>query len=197
MLHKSTLLPLTAGALFLLVMAGILAYSSAHPPEAYTRVIEAHQTHLEELARNPLLRTTAAQATIVNQSLTQPEVERLDRQWRDADGVHEAAQALQENETAYILAAFQEQHPIFIEIFLTDAHGLNIAQTNKTSDYYQADEEWWQRSFNNGSGHLYMGATEYDDSARSWSIPLYAPIYHDDGQVVGIIKAVLDTEQIR
>ena len=35
-------------------------------------------------------------------------------------------------------------HVVFPEIFITDRYGANVAQTNRTSDYRQNDEEWWQ-----------------------------------------------------
>ena len=35
---------------------------------------------------------------------------------------------------------------------LTDAKGAVIAATNKTSDYFQADERWWEEAYNNGKG---------------------------------------------
>ncbi|MFA5337650.1 MAG: hypothetical protein WC330_04900, partial [Candidatus Omnitrophota bacterium] len=38
----------------------------------------------------------------------------------------------------------KDGYQVFAEIFITNKYGANIAQNHKTSDYYQADEEWWQ-----------------------------------------------------
>ena len=41
-------------------------------------------------------------------------------------------------------------HKVYGEVFITNKHGANIAQTGKTSDYRQDDEEWWQSAKNDG-----------------------------------------------
>jgi len=38
--------------------------------------------------------------------------------------------------------------PSIAEIFMTDKYGGLVAASNRTTDFYQADEEWWQKSFN-------------------------------------------------
>jgi len=44
------------------------------------------------------------------------------------------------------LRAFRELYPYHIEVFVTDAKGALVAATNRTSDYYQGDETWWQNT---------------------------------------------------
>ena len=46
-------------------------------------------------------------------------------------------------------AAFYEEkagYKVFPEIFVTNKYGALVAATGKTSDYLQADEEWWQKA---------------------------------------------------
>jgi len=64
--------------------------------------------------------------------------------------------------------------------------------TNKTSDYYQADEQWWQKSYNEGKGRSFHSKVEYDKSAGFWGIALYVPIYDRQQEMIGIIKAFLE-----
>jgi hypothetical protein len=40
----------------------------------------------------------------------------------------------------------------FAEVMVTDATGRLVAATNKTSDYYQADEAWWQNCYDGERG---------------------------------------------
>ena len=102
-----------------------------------------------------------------------------------------------ENETAQILTVFQENNPEFPEIFVTDKVGLNVGQTNKTSDYYQADEDWWVKAYNNGTGKTYYGEIEYDESSKSESIALYNPVFNSQREVVGVFKAVLSLSALQ
>jgi hypothetical protein len=91
------------------------------------------------------------------------------------------------------LLIFQEQNSGFKELFVTDMKGLNVGETNKTSDFLQADEAWWVGAFALGSGHAYWGDVEYDESARSESIPLYVPVMDASAsRAIGVLKAVYD-----
>ena len=77
-------------------------------------------------------------------------------------------QELQSNELAEELKEeieFYEgkyDYKVFVEIFVTNKYGVNIAQSQRTSDYYQADEEWWQEAKKNG---LFVDDVGYDESA--------------------------------
>ena len=93
---------------------------------------------------------------------------------------------------------FQEAHDGFPEIFVTDRHGLIVAQTNKTSDYNQADEDWWTRTFGDGAGQTHHGPIEYDESAQAEAISIYVPVV-DPGskKTIGVMKAVCDITAIK
>jgi len=38
----------------------------------------------------------------------------------------------------------------FAELFLTNEYGANVAQSGRTTDYRQDDEDWWQKAKVNG-----------------------------------------------
>ena len=81
----------------------------------------------------------------------------------------------------------QARQPRFSEVMITDAFGRLVAATNKTSDYYQADEQWWQDCYAEGRGRVFLSDIAWDDSALNTDgIPgslvanLCLPIYADD-----------------
>jgi len=84
-------------------------------------------------------------------------------------------------------------YKVFGEIFLTNKYGANIAQTGKTSDYYQADEEWWQNAKEKGA---YVGDVEYDKSAGVYSLDICTRIEDEDKEFLGVTKAALNIEEI-
>lgn len=107
-------------------------------------------------------------------------------------------EGLMANPCAETLMAFQEMNPEFVEIFVTDRFGMNVCQTNVTTDYFQADEKWWADTFDHGRGRLSHGAVEYDESAFSEVISIYLPIWNaEKTQVVGVAKAVADIIYIK
>lgn len=84
-------------------------------------------------------------------------------------------------------------YDVFPEVFVTNKYGANVAQTGRTSDYYQADEKWWQKAKEQGS---YVEDVKYDESAGVHSLTLSARIDDENGNFLGIIKAVYDIKDI-
>jgi len=74
------------------------------------------------------------------------------------------------------------------EIFITNRYGANVAQTGKTSDYRQDDEKWWQVAKNKG---LYVSDVEFDESVGTHAISVGIRIENDDGEFMGVMKAVI------
>ena len=81
----------------------------------------------------------------------------------------------------------------FVEVFVTNKYGVNVAQTQKTSDYFQADEVWWQKAREDG---LFIGDIAYDESSGVYSTDISIRIDDAEGNFSGIIKAVLNIEEV-
>ena len=75
----------------------------------------------------------------------------------------------------------------FPEIFVTNSYGANVAQTGKTSDYYQSDEGWW---FKGKDESVYVGSIEWDQSADIYASDIVIKIEDKSGNFIGILKAV-------
>ncbi|MEE9185320.1 MAG: methyl-accepting chemotaxis protein, partial [Acidimicrobiia bacterium] len=78
----------------------------------------------------------------------------------------------------------------FAEIFFTERNGFNVEATNRTSDFVQSDEVWWQRAMADGS---FQGDPATDVSAGlvalGYSVAITDP---GDGARLGVIKGVID-----
>ena len=82
---------------------------------------------------------------------------------------------------------------VYGEIFFTNAYGANVAQTDKTTDYRQDDESWWQQADKNG---VYVGKIEVDNSSGFSSFAISKSIQDKNGNFVGVIKAVTNIQQV-
>ena len=150
------------------------------------------------LVSNPLIIEEVKKANESHEGITPEEIEELDQKWRTSDGIDDFIRPFLMNDVAEKLLLFQEENLGFSEIFITDEIGLNVGQTNKTTDYYQADEEWWIEAYNSGEGMMSHGSIEFDESAQAEAISLYVPIYDPDTQrVIGVTKAVLSIAAIK
>jgi len=81
---------------------------------------------------------------------------------------------------------------VYEEIILTNAFGANVAQTGKTSDYQQDDEQWWLLGKNNG---VYF-ESGYDESAGVQSLDMSVRILDENDRFLGVIKFVINTEKL-
>lgn len=84
-------------------------------------------------------------------------------------------------------------YPVFGEVFITNSFGANVAQSGRTSDYRQNDEEWWIQGKENGS---YLGNIAFDESAGIEAIEICLRVDNDDGEFLGVMKIILNTKDI-
>ena len=101
----------------------------------------------------------------------QAKIDALDKQWRAEVGA--SAKPLIDKVLATAASKFlagkrEGSGGLFSEIFVTDAKGLNVAQSDVTSDYWQGDEAKWQKSFSMGAGAVHLGDVEQDESSQAY-----------------------------
>ena len=188
---------LTAG-FFLLASTG---YSENEIPgfsKELKQVLENKIELLQIIAKDPRIIEKVIISNYNNRDLYLSEILKIDEKWRETEGVDDFIKSFLTNESAQYLIDFQEEHDEFVEIFITDKKGLIVGETNKTSDYYQTDEQWWVKAYNQGTGNTFYGKIEYDESAMAESIPIYIPVI-DPGinKAIGVIKAVCDITAIK
>lgn len=139
------------------------------------------------------------------------ELARLDRLWAqgaegvagvggaEAGGPREAPPEVQktlEHPIVEVLRLVQGYDRRIAEILVTDRHGQLVAATGWVSDFYQADESWWQQARGGEEARVYITRVNYDHSAEVWSVDLCVPIVDRDGRLVGVAKVVLDAGQL-
>jgi methyl-accepting chemotaxis protein len=125
----------------------------------------------------------------------------LDEQWAAAPDSSSLIQNIitedeETNPIASGLHDFKELFPRHAEVFATDKYGALVGSTGRTSDYYQADEDWWQAAWNNGEGAVYIGDPEYDESAGITAVNMAVPVKDEEGEVVGVLRTTLDIREI-
>src|SRR3990172_2607505 len=82
-------------------------------------------------------------------------------------------------------------YKVYGEVFVTNKFGANVAQTGKTSDYKQDDEEWWQSAKRD---NFYMKDIAYDESAGVHSTDISLKIDDEKGNFIGVVKVDLNIE---
>ena len=128
--------------------------------------------------------------------MTLDAIKARDQSWRNEQGIDAEMQAMMESPAAVKMKSLEGTYPYLVELFLMDNQGANVAMTNKTSDYWQGDEDKWTESFNNGKGGLHIGEVEYDESVEADLIQVSIPVADGD-TVVGAMTIGINLNVLR
>ncbi len=135
---------------------------------------------------------------VINQNaekLSLKVIKKRDAKWRATSGVNDFIKSLLENNAAKELLKIEKSKPYFIEIFLMDNQGANVAMTNKTGDYWQGDEAKWQESYKGGVGALHVGKVEFDESVQAYLVQVSVPVM-DNGKAIGAITLGINLDEL-
>ncbi|MCB0004857.1 MAG: GAF domain-containing protein [Anaerolineales bacterium] len=135
------------------------------------------------------------------ESAATAQIQQIDRAWATAANEDPIVQAIISSDEAVnplvaqlqgYLAAF----PTHAEIFVTDRFGATVAATTRPTDYYQADEAWWQTAWNGGVGAIYISEPQWDESAGVTALQIAVPIYdQQSGSVIGIMRSTMKLDE--
>jgi len=113
-------------------------------------------------------------------------VRAIDEAWQRGEDPEGLATSLAKNDCAQALQTLMSANPGFGEAYVTDHQGAIVCMTDRTSDYWQGDEEAWTRAYGGGAGAVVVGKTERDATTGLDVVPISVPI-KSAGQVIGVL----------
>jgi hypothetical protein len=147
------------------------------------------------LARIPQVRNEAIRGS--GRPLDPRAATDMDNAFAALDVKRPAVASLLGTETSKYFADITRQDPIYREILLTDRAGRLVAASNLTSDYTQADEDWWKRVMADPSrGEATVSDVRWDDSAHTFAMEIAVPVPGPDERPVGVLKVVGDVREM-
>lgn len=126
-----------------------------------------------------------------------PQAQALDQQWPDLPETASPVAAVLHNAAVERLQLLSLVDGRRRHVQIANAAGELIAADSKTDDYFQADEDWWQKAWNQGRGRLYISSIATSNGGKGKLAPgekvveMAVPIYDQvDGQrvVIGVLK---------
>jgi len=101
--------------------------------------------------------------------LTHPAIAELDAQWRTE--FDNPQRPLVDSVLSSALSRFLKEKQaqsdgVITEIFVIDAKGLSVGESEITSDYWQGDEAKWQQTFLVGPDVMFIDKVEKDESTQ-------------------------------
>lgn len=134
-----------------------------------------------------------------HKDLTQSNIDKLDTQWRTeakADGDKPLINKVLNNDLSTFLKQVQKKHSAtYTEIFVMDNKGLNVGQSNITSDYWQGDEEKWLETFAKGPDKEHVAPIEKDESTgKSQTQVSFTVTDPETGEAIGAVTVGVNVE---
>lgn len=136
-----------------------------------------------------------------DEALNLQRVQQIEEAWPTLGADNLLLRSVLENPLARRWQTIRRQHPSIAEAIVTDRYGRVVAAPNKTSDYYQADEAWWQAAWNSDEGRTVLGTVEFDSSAGGTgelvlpaAMPIFADMSEEAQKPIGILKASIDAK---
>lgn len=167
--------------LLFLVCAGVTVAQLNQVPKT---LVSFSEEELSKLGRNSEVVNAVTARNDLGTSLE--EIQRTDEEWRNTEGVTRFMLDLMSNDLALLLHNYEHTYGFIVETFVMDNKGANVAQTARTSDYWQGDEAKFSQSFNNGQGSIHYGDVEYDGSADEIVVQVSVPVL-DGSRAIGAI----------
>ncbi|HBX70788.1 MAG TPA: hypothetical protein DEH25_15765 [Chloroflexi bacterium] len=160
---------------------------------------------LQVLSLSEILRETIDQrnnAYTGSQAEILAEIQTIDQAWVAATNTDPVVVGIISNDPTInpatnSLLDFLNTFPYHAEVFITDRYGATVSATGRLSDYYQADEDWWQAAWNEGEGAIYISEPEFDESLGTTALLIAIPITDHAGEVIGVLRSTLIADTLR
>jgi len=170
--------------------------AGAIPPamaEDIPESVHAIVPRLQEWGRDPILTEAVRQQNARGQTLD--EIKQVDAAWLAESGVTPFMEGLMTNEAARELKKLEGSGPYFVESFLMDNQGANVAMTNKTSDFWQGDEDKFTAAYLGGKGAVHIGPVKFDSSTQAYLVQVSVPVL-DAGRAIGALTIGIDLDRL-
>lgn len=129
-----------------------------------------------------------------NASLSEAEIKSLDDKWRAGDNAL-ISSVLGNSLSKYLGNVRDGSQGLYTEIFVMDNKGLNVGQSDKTSDYWQGDEAKWQETFLKGADGIHISDVEKDESTQTYQMQVSVPVV-EGGTAIGAVTVGVNAEML-
>jgi hypothetical protein len=188
--RRMKILSLFVAVLGMIHLATATAWANPYEDAAHAIAKERIQPWLH----NAKIITAIKAQNAAHAALSPADVTALDQKWRNGDSTFIDG-VLNNALSQYLQSIRDESAGLFTEIFVMDNKGLNVGQSDKTSDYWQGDEAKWQKTYLVGANAMHLSEITEDESTQTFQMQISLPIA-DQGTVIGAITVGINAEAL-
>lgn len=181
------------------LMLTALPFSSFAKPEKSlldSGVIQDIQNFIQEdIVVMAILNQNSKYKNLDNQAVLD-----LDKKWRaerKSEDQPLIAATLANPLSSYLTRIQAHSIGLYSEMFVMDMHGLNVGQSNITSDYWQGDEAKFKKTYGSGTKRVFIDEPEFDDGLNIWRVQVNMAISDPaTSQLVGAVTVELNLTEL-
>ncbi len=182
-------------------LAGTLLATAAWASDAHVAPATdfANSTVKQWISNDTVISAIKAQ-NAKHAGLSQSDIDNMDKDWRSQTdaGSKPMIDAVLSNALSKFLRQQKDStQGLVTEVFVMDNRGLNVGQSDVTSDYWQGDEAKWQKTYSAGPDAIFVDEVEMDESTQTFqsqvSISIVDPA---TGEVIGAITVGINVDAL-
>ena len=156
----------------LIAAAAITGLSATAFAEDYTpKLQKLVDGDVRAWAQSPEVVAAVKEQNKKSAGLSQADIDSQDKKWRaETKGGDKTMinSVLANSLSTYLKEVKEKSQGLYTEIFVMDMKGLNVGQSDPTSDYWQGDEAKWQKTYAVGPNASLIDKVEFDDSSQTY-----------------------------
>ncbi len=190
----------TISALAAVALASSVALAAQ--PSRHAPVPDSLISEIKAWANDPVVIQAIKEQNAKHASLSQDDVDQLDKQWRAETKAFNRRplidSVLARPLSAYLKTVKARAGGLYNEIFVMDNKGLNVGQSDVTSDYWQGDEAKWRKTFLAGSNAVFVDEVDFDESTQTYQSQVNISIVDPSSNtVIGAVTVGVNVDGIQ
>lgn len=193
-MKRSTITLLTAA--FILASPAVVSAEGMHVAPIKAYVAE----NVDGWLADPVVVEAVKAQNAAHADIGQADIDRMDSDWREQTAASEKPmidEVLANDLSAFLKQRKEESGGLISEVFVMDNKGLNVGQSDVTSDYWQGDEAKFEKSFGAGPDAIFVDEIEEDESSQTLQSQVSKTIVDpQSGEAIGAVTVGVNVDNL-
>lgn len=184
------------------MILGLIAFTNSSvviADEYNERISNIFNNKIKPWLSDPVIIKALKKQNEAHASYDDAKIQELDVTWRKeakVGGGDFIDQLLSRDLSKFLKAKKAEHGSLITEAFVMDNKGMNVGQSDITSDYMQGDELKWQKTYKVGPNAVFIDDVDFDESTGKFQVQVSASVKDPDtNEVLGAITLGMNIEK--
>lgn len=175
-----------------------VAQSQPTAEEFGEMVLEYARTDLQSWITDPVIIYAIKEQNELRASVSDFKIRGMDKRWIDGGKYGDMVLEMLDRQASIITRDRRElSNGIITEIIVMDNRGMNVAISDRTSDFFQGDEAKYQETFLKGPDAVHVSELEFDESTQKIQTQVSLTVTDPEtGEPIGAVTLGIDLQNL-